>query len=47
VPIVTTVQNHIAPDIQSYAIGPSAGTFTVDFGGTDTSFTFAVIQVQS
>jgi hypothetical protein len=46
VPLVTSVQNHIAPDIQSYAIGSSAGTFTVDFGGIDTSFTFAVIQVR-
>jgi hypothetical protein len=46
VPVVTSVQNHIAPDIQSYAIASSAGTFTVDFGGIDTSFTFAVIQVR-
>jgi hypothetical protein len=47
VPVVTSVQSSIAPNIQRYAIGPTAGTFVVDFGGVDTSFTFALIQVRA
>lgn len=43
-PVVTSTQSTRVPDIVNFGIGPISGFFTVDFGGVDTGFTFALIQ---
>jgi hypothetical protein len=42
-PVVTSAQSNRTPDILNYSLN-TGGFFTVDFGGVDTSFSFALIQ---